>query len=188
MKSKRWALAMAALAALTLTACEPGTAGSTGTSGGSGVDCDPHGWGPLSNCGGATSTTRTPVGAETTSPPSPVETTAVTTPVETTSPCGSEGSYSSGDGVSTVAQGCPGGDHPWWNPAPDDRRTTSRGEGYTVTVTWIVVSVKITGFRECVIELRSAEPNSGEPLRRRFTTPDDCDAQQVDTVYHPVGR
>lgn len=160
MKANRAVLTAVAVAAVTcaLTACQPSGAAGAG---GNGVSCDPNGWGPLSECGTTPNPTTTP--AEVTSAP------ASPAPTETTVPTAEPPSWA----------------HQW----PDyDEITRTPANSYTVTITWIVVSIRVTGFQECVLELRSAEPDSHDPVSRRFTTPADCDAQRVDTVYRPIGR
>lgn len=76
--------------------------------------------------------------------------------------------------------------------APANESTTEKvgtpENNITVSVTWIVVSIDVTGFQECVIGLREGPPSFDEHFSRRITTPEDCEAQQVDTVYRPVDK
>jgi hypothetical protein len=95
--------------------------------------------------------------------------------------------------------GCADGSHPdlerefrdWQrkvDQAIDEAEAEDWTDDRTVTVTWIVVRIDVTGFRECVLSLREAPPGSGDHLSRRVTTVEDCAAQRVDTVYRPAGR
>ncbi|MGH3903874.1 MAG: hypothetical protein ACRDTE_06765 [Pseudonocardiaceae bacterium] len=69
----------------------------------------------------------------------------------------------------------------------EDQKSTETTE-YRVTITWIVVSIDVTGFRECVIDLREASQDADDRFSRRITTPEDCEAQQIDAVYRPVSE
>lgn len=71
-------------------------------------------------------------------------------------------------------------------PTRTSEKAGTREHNVTVTVTWIVVHIDVTGLRECVISLREAPPSLNDHFSRRITTPEDCEAQRVDTVYRPV--
>lgn len=165
MTATRLTLAVAALAAGTflLTGCEP--ANSTAGSGGGGTTCDPNGWGPLSGCGNADSAN----GPEPAAP--------TPTPAPTPAPdADRKPTPASEDNDSTA------------DDEPTTENVSTPENNVTISVTWIVVSIDITGFRECVIGLREAPPSSDDHFSRRITSPEDCEAQQVDTVYRPVDK
>ncbi|MGH3797935.1 MAG: hypothetical protein ACRDSP_23975 [Pseudonocardiaceae bacterium] len=193
MRATRLTLAAVVLGVgtLLLTGCDPSTtAGGSGASGSRGLTCDPNGFGPLTGCDSADSSGHTPASTETT----PAE--ADTTPAKTdTAPC------------ETDPNG-PGVDAGWFNDTKDgndcvtstgptpahqgqagnQKITQTTDHNITVTVTWIVVNIDITGFQECVIDLRETRPNPDDHVNRRLTTAKDCEAQHVDTVYRPVGE
>lgn len=192
MRATALTLTAAALAAGTflLTGCEPGdtvTFNGSGTynppktSDGSGVGCDPKGFGPLSGCGSGS-------GAQEKSP-------------QTTEDKPAPGQDDSGDRTTEADPA----------PCPDDSHNLDLGAGrfddknggcdtsdsehgdqkitvgrYDITITWIVTKIEFTGFRECVLDLQGASAKSEDHLSRRITTTEDCKAQQVHTVYHPV--
>jgi hypothetical protein len=192
MKAARLTMAVAALAAgtLLLTGCEP--AGSSGSY--SGPTCDPNGFGPLSECDGSEQPDRASTNPA--NPPAPAGAPPETTrpdrePARSeTAPCDESGRDVGGESSWAVADrgSCPDGSGPdgEHDVSPSQKITT--WQGYTVTVTWIVVSIEVTGFRECVIALRTAHPDPDDHFSRRITTPQDCKAQRVDAVYRPVDR
>ncbi|MGH3904132.1 MAG: hypothetical protein ACRDTE_08085 [Pseudonocardiaceae bacterium] len=93
--------------------------------------------------------------------------------------------------TSTDENGCRTDNRPEFEQEiqPEDQETTETTEHrVTVTVTWIVVNIDVTGFRECVIELREAQQDADDQFSRRITTVEDCKAQQIDTVYRPVDK
>ncbi|MCA1674783.1 MAG: hypothetical protein LC799_22190 [Actinobacteria bacterium] len=191
MRATTLTLAAAALAAgtLVLTGCEPAsTTGSSGSSGGVGVSCDPTGFGPLSGCDGTDSSGPQQDSSGTPeNDPAAHEDNSADKPAETEpAPCADDpndldlGVGRFGD---AGENGCdsPDDGQTW------DQKTTEITEGhYTVTVTWIVVSIEFTGFRECVLGLREATAKTDEDFSRRVTTTEDCKAQQVHTVYRPL--
>jgi hypothetical protein len=169
LKANKYALFAGALAAATfvLTGCEPAsTAGGAGGSGSGGITCDPNGFGPLSGCDSAGEPAKATQGpAETTTKP------AATTLAPATlaparidpTPCAANRSWNDCVAVSQ-----------------------SSDNGFTLTVTWIVVSIDFTGFQECVIGLRVAPAKPDDQFSHRLTTVKDCEGQRVDTVYRPV--
>lgn len=191
MRATRPILAAAALAAATLvlTGCEPvDTTGGPGTATGSGTGgdtCDPGGWGPLSGCDSADQEQRSPNGADgsdqdrKSAGTDTCDTDHRVSAVDT----GDESRWSVFD-----TRRCPAQSHSDGPEAPHQglKVTETTRNDYTVTVTWIVVDIKITGFRECVLDLRPAHPQPDDHFSRRFTTPKDCEAQRIDAVYRPV--
>lgn len=184
MKAIKSALVATVLAAGTLVVagCDPATTGSSGASGSGGITCDPNGFGPLSGCDSTGDSAQKP--AETT--PKPAETTskpAETTPEPTridATPCEAD----------LNGNGCVTGSRPKFEykvQGGNKETIQSSDNGFTVTVTWIVVSIDFTGFRECVIGLREAPANPDDHFSHRLTTAKDCQAQRVDAVYRPVG-
>ncbi|MGH4013303.1 MAG: hypothetical protein ACRDSL_05095 [Pseudonocardiaceae bacterium] len=187
MKAAKLTLVAAALAAgtLVLTGCEPSnTAGSSGSSGGSGTTCDPNGWGPLSGCGSADIAGNKPAGDDTApceaDPSAPDRNAGGVNDTRD----GSERAVTDGDRCVTDSSLEFEREVRAW----DQKINEAAQDGFTVTVTWIVVSIDVTGFRECVIGLREAPPNPDDHFSRRITTPEDCEAQQVDAVYRPVEK
>lgn len=189
MRATRPTLAAAALAAATflLTGCEPVTITSgPSSSDGRGVDCDPNGFGPLSGCHGASSPDQQQAVPETTTnTPAPAKDDSAESE---TPPCKTDpGELDLGAGRFDGADGCDSGQDTGYDSHHGGQQITeTTTRRYTVTVTWIVVSIDFTGFRECVLGLQEAPAKSDDPFSRRITTTDDCEAQQVHTVYRPV--
>lgn len=192
MKAIKLSLATAALAAgtLLLSGCEPSnTAGSSGTSGGVGVTCDSNGFGPLSGCdnadgSGPTSSSPEPTGADTASCEADMSSRDPDAGVFNDTKDGSEK-------TSTDENSCQTDNRPELeqeDQTEDQKITETTEHRVTVTVTWIVVNIDVTGFRECVIELREAQQDADDQFSRRITTPEDCKAQQIDAVYRPVNK
>ena len=194
MRATALTLAAAALAAGTflLTGCEPGdtvtfngsgTYNAPDTSDGLGVDCDPSGFGPLSGCDSSPAPQeQSPQTAE--DKPAPgQDDSAEAKPA----PCPDDshnldlGAGRFDDKNSSDCDNNSDAEHSYqsW----DQKITEGR---YDITVTWIVVSIKFTGFRECVLDLREASAKSEDHFSRRVTSTEDCKAQQVHTVYRPV--
>lgn len=182
MKATDLTLAVAALAVgtLVLTGCDPAnTTGSSGASDGAGSTCDPHGWGPLAGCHSASGTD------------SGTDSTGDEAAGTGTVPCAADKS----DPDLDAGNGCGTGSSPWFKKKirDEDQKTTEAvadndTDDGTVTVAWIVVRIDITGLRECLIDLRQALPDRDAHFSHRVTTPEDCKAQQVDTVYRPVDK
>lgn len=192
MKAIKLSLATAALAAgtLLLSGCEPSnTAGSSGTSGGVGVTCDSNGFGPLSGCdnadsSGPTSSSQEPAGADTASCDADMNS-------RDPDAGGFNDTKDGSEKTSTAGDGCPTDNPPEFEQgaqAEDQKITETTEHRVTVTVTWIVVNIEVTGFRECVIDLRKASQDADDHFSRRITTPEDCKAQQIDAVYRPVSE
>ena len=194
MKASTLTLAVAALAAgtLVLTGCEPATTtGSSGSSGSAGLGCDPTGFGPLSGC----DSTDSPGPQEDSSDamennPVPGEDVAADQPAEAEpAPCEDDPNdldLGAGRFDDVDKNGCDSagdGDH---GQTWDQKLTETSTGHYTVTVTWIVVSIDFTGFRECVLGLQEAAAKSDDRFTRRITTTEDCKAQRVDTAYRPL--
>lgn len=173
-------LAAALLATLALTGCEPvNNTGGVG-SGGGGIVCDPGGWGPLNDCGDESTGTSKPVDTtepESTPEPEPVEE-PTPGPEPSPSPCDAGEDRHSLRWVFDDNDSC-GPDGTEGTEGDPDRHVS-------VSVTWIVVHIEQTGFRECVLSLRSSEHSSENHYSRVITTKKDCAAQRVNTTYHPV--
>lgn len=189
MKAAGLTMAVAALAAgtLALTGCEP--AGSGGSSY-SGPTCDPNGFGPLSECDGSEEPDSTSPTSDSPTVQPPAQAGPDREPVRAQpAPCDGDGSADSGESRWAFAdsESCPGGGSPGaGQDAPKRSQEITTWQGYSVTVTWIVVNIEVTGFRECVIALRQAGPDRDDHFSRRITTLQDCRAQRVDAVYRPV--
>lgn len=158
MTAPRLTLIAAALAAGTFLLAGCEPATNSGGSGGGGSTCDPNGWGPLSGCGNADTGSGPEAEPEIPAP----EVTQKPSPT-------SENNHTAEN-----------------DPATE--KVSTPENNVNITVTWIVVSIEVTGFRECVIGLREAPPSFDDHFSRRITTPEDCEAQQVDTVYRPVSE
>ncbi len=192
MKAIKLSLTTAALAAgtLLLSGCEPvNTADGSGTSGSVGVTCDSNGFGPLSGCDitvspSPTSSSQEPTGADTAS---------CEADMSGRDP-NADGFYDTKDGsekTSTDENRCPTDNPPEFgqeDQTEDQEITETTEHRVTVTITWIVVNIDVTGFRECVIELREAQQSADDHISRRITTAEDCKAQQIDAVYQPVNK
>lgn len=199
MRATALTLAAAALAAGTflLTGCEPGdtvTFNGSGTynapeapdaSDGPGVGCDPNGFGPLSGCDSSSGgREQSPQATEDKPAPGRDDSADKTTEAEP-APCPDDshnldlGAGRFGDKNDCESSPDAEQEYQVW----DQKITEGR---YDITVTWIVVRIKFTGFRECALDLREASSESEDHFTRRITSTEDCRAQQVHTVYRPV--
>lgn len=196
MRATALTLAAAALAAGTflLTGCEPGdtvTFNGSGTynpsdtsdaSDGLGVDCDPNGFGPLSGCS-SSSGAREQSPQTTDDKPTPGQDDSADKTTETEpAPCPDDShnlDLGAGRFDDKNGDACDTSD----TKHGDQKITVGR---YDVTITWIVMKIDFTGFRECVLDLQDPSAKSEDHFSRRITTTEDCKAQQVHAVYRPV--
>ncbi|MGH4025721.1 MAG: hypothetical protein ACRDRV_14190 [Pseudonocardiaceae bacterium] len=197
MRATALTLAAAALAAGTflLTGCEPGdtvtfngsgTYNAPDTSDGLGVDCDPSGFGPLSGCASSSGAReQSPPATEDKPAPGQDDSADKTTEAEP-APCPDDShnlDLGAGRFDDKNSGDCDNNSDANSYQSWDQKITEGR---YDITVTWIVVNIKFTGFRECVLDLREAAAKSEDHFARHVTSPEDCKAQQVHTVYRPV--
>lgn len=189
---------LAAAGALVLAGCEPatGTAAGSGTSNGRTANCDPNGWGPFSGCrdeasdgaGAGDTGTGNDTGTDDTGTDG-TGTTDGTDPTAERAHCDESGGSEAAEHprwVRDARERCGSGDRQAEQGSPPGHVITETTRRYTVSITWIVVKIDVTGFRECVIALRAAEPDPDDHVSHRYTTPEDCRAQRVDTVYRPL--